>query len=40
MNRLALIEIFCLNCGVITLEDPTTNLEIENVEALGKVIVK
>ena len=25
--RLALAETFCLNCGILTLDEPTTNLD-------------
>lgn len=34
--RLALAECFGLNCGIIALDEPTTNLDIENIQALGK----
>jgi len=33
--RLALAETFCLNCGVIALDEPTTNLDFENKRGLG-----
>ncbi|CAB4003385.1 DNA repair RAD50-like [Paramuricea clavata] len=33
--RLALAETFCLNCGVLTLDEPTTNLDEENIESLA-----
>lgn len=28
--RLALAETFCINCGVMTLDEPTTNLDHDN----------
>ena len=34
--RLALSETFGLNCGVIALDEPTTNLDEENIESLAK----
>jgi DNA repair protein RAD50 len=34
--RLALAETFCINCGVLALDEPTTNLDAENVLALAK----
>lgn len=40
--RLALAESFCLNCGILALDEPTTNLDRDNVnslaEALGEII--
>jgi len=33
--RLALAETFCLNCGVMALDEPTTNLDFENKRGLG-----
>lgn len=33
--RLALAETFCLNCGVMALDEPTTNLDYENKRGLG-----
>jgi DNA repair protein RAD50 len=38
--RLALAETFCLNCGVITLDEPTTNLDRENIESLAKALAE
>ncbi|XP_035775418.1 DNA repair protein RAD50-like [Anopheles albimanus] len=32
--RLALSETFCSNCGVMALDEPTTNLDRENIESL------
>lgn len=34
--RLALSETFGVNCGVIALDEPTTNLDEENIESLAK----
>ena len=33
--RLALAETFCLNCGILALDEPTTNLDRENIESLA-----
>ncbi|XP_068759501.1 DNA repair protein RAD50.L-like [Montipora capricornis] len=33
--RLALAETFCLNCGILTLDEPTTNLDEDNTESLA-----
>ena len=33
--RLALAETFCVNCGVLALDEPTTNLDSDNIEALA-----
>lgn len=33
--RLALAETFCINCGIFTLDEPTTNLDKSNVESLA-----
>ena len=38
--RLALAETFCMNCGVIALDEPTTNLDMENVESLAHALVR
>ena len=35
ITRLALAESFSLHCGVLTLDEPTTNLDRENIEALA-----
>ena len=32
--RLALAETFCLNCGILALDEPTTNLDVENIKSL------
>ncbi|KAJ3157824.1 DNA repair protein rad50 [Geranomyces variabilis] len=34
--RLALAETFCLNCGVLALDEPTTNLDRDNIESLAE----
>ncbi|KAI8848971.1 P-loop containing nucleoside triphosphate hydrolase protein [Chytridium lagenaria] len=34
--RLALAETFCLNCGILALDEPTTNLDTENSESLAE----
>eukprot|EP00731_Ephydatia_muelleri_P020288 Em0013g15a len=36
--RLALAETFCLSCGVMALDEPTTNLDHENVEGLAQAL--
>jgi DNA repair protein RAD50 len=36
--RIALAECFCLNFGMIALDEPTTNLDDENVESLAKAL--
>ena len=33
--RLALAETFSTNCGIIALDEPTTNLDRENIESLA-----
>lgn len=33
--RLALAETFCSNCGILALDEPTTNLDSKNIEALA-----
>jgi DNA repair protein RAD50 len=34
--RLALAEAFCVECGIIALDEPTTNLDSENVSSLAQ----
>jgi DNA repair protein RAD50 len=34
--RLALAESFGLNCGMLALDEPTTNLDKENIESLAE----
>jgi len=36
--RLALAETFCLNCGILALDEPTTNLDHENSESLAEAL--
>ncbi|KAL3316539.1 DNA repair protein rad50 [Cichlidogyrus casuarinus] len=38
--RLALSEVFCINCGVMALDEPTTNLDRENIESLAFALVQ
>ncbi|CAG5126195.1 unnamed protein product, partial [Candidula unifasciata] len=37
--RLALAETFCVNCGVLALDEPTTNLDRKNIESLAFALV-
>ena len=36
--RLALAETFSANCGVIALDEPTTNLDRENIDSLAQAL--
>jgi DNA repair protein RAD50 len=36
MIRMALAETFCLNCGILALDEPTSNLDEANVESLAE----
>ena len=38
--RLALAETFCLNSGILALDEPTTNLDRENIESLSSALVE
>ncbi|VDP90985.1 unnamed protein product [Echinostoma caproni] len=38
--RLALAEVFCLHCGVLALDEPTTNLDRENIGSLAEALVE
>lgn len=38
--RLALSEAFCINSGLLALDEPTTNLDEENVKMLAKFLKK
>ena len=38
--RLALAEVFCLNSGILALDEPTTNLDRENIESLSSALVE
>jgi len=37
---LALAETFCLNCGILALDEPTTNLDKHNVESFASALAK
>lgn len=36
--RLALAETFCINCGILALDEPTTNLDAANIHSLAEAI--
>ena len=36
--RLALQESFSANCGILALDEPTTNLDAENIKALSSAL--
>merc|ERR1719238_2223806 len=36
--RLALAETFCINCGILALDEPTTNLDSANVRGLAEAL--
>uniref|UniRef100_A0A7S3VU85 DNA repair protein RAD50 n=1 Tax=Dunaliella tertiolecta TaxID=3047 RepID=A0A7S3VU85_DUNTE len=36
--RLALAETFCLNCGILALDEPTTNLDADNASSLAEAL--
>ena len=36
--RLALAETFCINCGILALDEPTTNLDAANIRSLASAI--
>ena len=36
--RLALAESFCLNCGILALDEPTTNLDTANSESFAMAL--
>lgn len=38
--RLSLAETFCQNCGILALDEPTTNLDAENIEGLAHALVE
>ncbi|THD20542.1 DNA repair protein RAD50 [Fasciola hepatica] len=38
--RLALAEVFCLHCGVLALDEPTTNLDRDNICSLAEALVE
>jgi len=37
--RLALAETFCLQCGILALDEPTTNLDTDNITGLAQALV-
>ncbi|KJE92253.1 zinc ion binding protein [Capsaspora owczarzaki ATCC 30864] len=38
--RMALSETFCLNCGILALDEPTTNLDKDNIDSLAHALAK
>eukprot|EP00850_Spirogloea_muscicola_P018610 SM000172S03083 [mRNA] locus=s172:238718:247159:+ [translate_table: standard] len=38
--RLALAETFCLNCGILALDEPTTNLDGPNADSLAAALLR
>ncbi len=38
--RLALAESFCLQCGILALDEPTTNLDVDNIEGLAQALAE
>ena len=36
--RLSLAETFCVNCGLLALDEPTTNLDKDNMEGLAQAL--
>lgn len=36
--RLALAETFCINCGILALDEPTTNLDEDNIRGLAEAL--
>ena len=38
--RLALAETFCLSCGILTLDEPTTNLDEANIASLAEALAR
>jgi DNA repair protein RAD50 len=37
--RLSLAETFCAHCGILALDEPTTNLDLENIEGLANALI-
>lgn len=37
--RLSLAETFCANCGILALDEPTTNLDEDNIEGLANALI-
>jgi DNA repair protein RAD50 len=38
--RIALAETFSANCGILALDEPTTNLDHSNIESLGASLIE
>ena len=38
--RLSLAETFCSNCGILALDEPTTNLDVDNIEGLANALIE
>lgn len=38
--RMALAETFSNNCGIMTLDEPTTNLDRDNIESLSRALAE
>eukprot|EP00727_Mastigamoeba_balamuthi_P012001 m51a1_g7423 DNA repair protein RAD50, putative (1970) ;mRNA; f:15754-25506 len=38
--RMALSEAFCINCGILALDEPTTNLDRANVESFANALIE
>jgi len=38
--RLSLAETFCQHCGILALDEPTTNLDAENIEGLAHALIE
>jgi len=38
--RMALSESFAINCGILTLDEPTTNLDMPNAESLANALLR
>lgn len=38
--RIALAEILSINCGILALDEPTTNLDRENIDSLGEALTE
>lgn len=38
--RLALAESFAISCGILALDEPTTNLDKDNIDSLAKSLVE
>jgi DNA repair protein RAD50 len=36
---LSLAETFCAHCGILALDEPTTNLDVENIEGLATALI-